>query len=84
MVKEQGDRKGRLYYDAAVKDRTFLVEATLAVALLSATAIILKPDITNQKRAVKISQPDTSTFLSYWQVLMLIPAYSSLILFVSQ
>ncbi|HEU0001020.1 MAG TPA: hypothetical protein VFQ36_08990 [Ktedonobacteraceae bacterium] len=32
---KQGDREGRLYYDATVKERAFIVEATLAVALLS-------------------------------------------------
>ncbi|HEU0001837.1 MAG TPA: hypothetical protein VFQ36_13130 [Ktedonobacteraceae bacterium] len=40
MGKGQGDRKGRLYYDATMKDRAFIVEATLAVAFLVTTAII--------------------------------------------
>ncbi|HEU0001863.1 MAG TPA: hypothetical protein VFQ36_13260 [Ktedonobacteraceae bacterium] len=43
MRKGQGDRKGRLYYDAAMQAQTFLVEATLAVALLPTITIIHKP-----------------------------------------
>lgn len=42
MGKRQGDSKGRLYYDDG-KTQTFIVEATLAVALLSTVAIIHRP-----------------------------------------